>query len=140
MARRATVAVLGAGMIAGLLALSAPALARRASGNRVTVKAPATVAPGFGFMVRVSGFASRPADTLVLFKASAKVRCPNTYKRALGVANSVGSLLLHPGKHGRRFSFKTGFMATTAGVNYICAYVVYRFKTYAHTGVHYTVP
>jgi hypothetical protein len=114
--------------LAGLLAVSGgSALAGQRDKLKLTVPAKNTV--GEGFPIHVSGFAVAPADTFTYYIS--KSSCPAGFHIRDSIDKQPGSLLVHPGKRGKRFSFAFEPTETTAGVYHVCAYLIHGHKTYA---------
>lgn len=129
----------GAMALAGLLGLvfSTPALAKQR--NRMVLTAPATNTAGEGFVIHISGFVVAPVNTFTEYLSRAG--CPAAFHSANSVGNQGGSEQLHPGKHGRRFSIAFEPTMATPGLYHICAYLIYRNKTYARaTGQSDSLP
>jgi hypothetical protein len=125
-ARRLT--VIGALTLASLLAgFGAFAVAKQRDQLKLTV--PAKTTAGYGFPIHVFGFALAPVDTLTSYVS--KGSCPAAFHIRDAIGKQAGSELVHPGKHGRKFSFALEQTETTPGVYHICAYLIHGHKTYA---------
>jgi hypothetical protein len=123
-------AALGALMLVGLLGLtfSAPALAKKR--DRLKLTAPATAIAGEGFTVHMTGFSVKPANLVTEYES--KADCAVAFHPANAIAGTGGgSLQLHPGRHGKSFSFTFEPTEQTPGLYHICAYLIYGHKTYA---------
>jgi hypothetical protein len=130
--------MLGAIAFACLVGGQSTAPAWAASRNSLKLTAPGTTTAGEAFPVHLSGFVVAPADVLTYYVS--KAGCPAAFHTANSVGNVGGSLQLHPGKHGRKFSETVEPSETTPATYNICAYLIHGKRTYARaTGKTETV-
>jgi hypothetical protein len=110
-----------------LAAFGAAAMAKQRDQLKLTV--PPRNTAGEGYQIHVHGFAVAPADTLTYYISEAG--CPAAFHIPDSVGKQPGSLVVHPGKHGKKFSFTLEPTETTPALYHVCAYLIHGHKTYA---------